>query len=536
MEALLPPSELAQRLPLELDRWTDPALGLLTLRHVAVLSPGASAAGSPARPDAAPEPLLLAHVAGLAGGGGDLLVSRFRSVDPGSPSSTGPLWRPVRFADSAADASGKQWPGDGIERVWTSAAAPGSAAVLCDGSVWLVRFGVPQAVGSGVRDGRVRASRARALRLPAGLLASGELDCALLPGGGLAAAGWEARGADAADAADADAGSAPAPVVLPAPPAETVLVAYAPDTGWIDVCRVGPHPESLRLSADGRRAVWRCMLSGVPEEAERGDFFGADVEAARRACRRGLSADARALPPARRLTRGAGRVDWAEPSPCGRFVLLCANFSRRRPITTHRSLFVAAFPDGRDEGASAGAGHLARAAVADAGEGARPTPPRLAVAADGRSIESFGWAQAPARAGCPDDALGAGGLRVWAAMIRGVRRESRVFAFDGSASAEAPPLVPWAAWSSDLPAAGSAPARPTIAMRGGRDGAVVAVYPTEGSERFPGVCVVSWPSGDGSSAATEGKPAVVRLPLPHPEGFEARGRRRPWIFFVLRLS
>ena len=69
-------------------------------------------------------------------------------------------------------------------------------------------------------------------------------------------------------------------------------------------------------------------VTHVPEEAERGEFYAAEL-------RPGAP-----LTAAVQLTRGAGRVDGIELSPDGTRALLVANFEEISPIAKHRSLWV----------------------------------------------------------------------------------------------------------------------------------------------------------------------------------------------------
>eukprot|EP00750_Incisomonas_marina_P007562 INCI14996.4.p1 GENE.INCI14996.4~~INCI14996.4.p1 ORF type:complete len:945 (-),score=167.79 INCI14996.4:3337-6171(-) len=149
-----------------------------------------------------------------------------------------------------------------------------------------------------------------------------------------------------------------APKILPLSEAEKskskALYYHSPALGgWRSICSVSSTAEYLSLSGYGNRCVWREMLCAeAPEEAERGDFFGADVPApvlasteqgnvARRGfgqiiAQRGVTKT--------QLTQGAGRVDWARLNADGTAVALLANFEKKRPITTHRDLFLVEWP------------------------------------------------------------------------------------------------------------------------------------------------------------------------------------------------
>ena len=163
--------------------------------------------------------------------------------------------------------------------------------------------------------------------------------------------------------------------------------------GWRHLCEVGLTAEYLSLSSYGNRCVWREMLCAeAPEEAERGDFFGADIPAPLlhqteqgNVTRKGFDQVIveRAIQKIQ-LTTGAGRVDWARLNADGTAVVLLANFEKTRPITTHRDLFLVEWPA---IATSRGTPVDARG-QSDVSPPLRLTDPGLR---EGGSIEDFGW-------------------------------------------------------------------------------------------------------------------------------------------------
>eukprot|EP00928_Gymnodinium_smaydae_P021282 TRINITY_DN1828_c0_g1_i1.p1 TRINITY_DN1828_c0_g1~~TRINITY_DN1828_c0_g1_i1.p1 ORF type:complete len:820 (+),score=138.04 TRINITY_DN1828_c0_g1_i1:46-2505(+) len=95
--------------------------------------------------------------------------------------------------------------------------------------------------------------------------------------------------------------------------------------------------EELVVSRGKRKiCVWRAMLNEVPEEAERGEFLGCELP----------EITNRHSPNVQCLTSGAGRVGLAAVSDDGELLLLQANFSATRPVTTHMALVLIRWPSG----------------------------------------------------------------------------------------------------------------------------------------------------------------------------------------------
>jgi len=105
----------------------------------------------------------------------------------------------------------------------------------------------------------------------------------------------------------------------------------------VDVPRLS---EQLVASPGSRRriCVWRVMRNEVPEEAERGEFMAVNLESLED------GASSTGAMQAICLTQGAGRVGEAAVSDNGEYILLQANFSTDKPITTHMSLVLLAWP------------------------------------------------------------------------------------------------------------------------------------------------------------------------------------------------
>mmetsp|Transcript_87472 Transcript_87472/g.192131 ORF Transcript_87472/g.192131 Transcript_87472/m.192131 type:complete len:771 (-) Transcript_87472:171-2483(-) len=117
------------------------------------------------------------------------------------------------------------------------------------------------------------------------------------------------------------------------PPAS--LVIFDAVHGMRKVSKVPRLSESLSLSKGSRKiCVWHAFLNAVPEEAERGEYFAANCS------------DSDVV--VHTLTRGAGRVKAAAVSQDGEFILLQANFSRDRPITTHMALALLVWKKGEE--------------------------------------------------------------------------------------------------------------------------------------------------------------------------------------------
>ncbi|EGD79116.1 hypothetical protein PTSG_09843 [Salpingoeca rosetta] len=118
-----------------------------------------------------------------------------------------------------------------------------------------------------------------------------------------------------------------APLVLPCEPAAKTLLAHRPLAGWATVCVVPETAERLTIASDGRLCAYAVMTNVIPEEAERGEVV---------ICR---LAPAATPHQARRVTADAGRVGEVVFTHDSTAILYTANYSEKRPITTHCPLF-----------------------------------------------------------------------------------------------------------------------------------------------------------------------------------------------------
>ncbi len=160
----------------------------------------------------------------------------------------------------------------------------------------------------------------------------------------------------------------------PTPRKSIDLCRYTSTEGWLDLARVPEGCRGIRLSQNGQRMVWKEPLNTVPEEAQRGEFFGFDVETGK----------------VRQLTVDAGRVGRAVMASDGSAYLYSANYETERPITTHTDLWYASW-EGEE--------------LVNLTDG-------------GRCIENFGW--------------GAGERSVWISVIEGLELKTEVLGLDGT--------------------------------------------------------------------------------------------------------
>lgn len=117
------------------------------------------------------------------------------------------------------------------------------------------------------------------------------------------------------------------PRLYPSTREQVTLVTYTPGTGWVDRSRVPVGCRELSQSRDGLRLAWLEPTNVIPEEAQRGEFRGYEVTSDRLLD----------------LTRGAGRAGTVLVAPNGSGVLIQANFTKDRPITTHQDLWYQAW-------------------------------------------------------------------------------------------------------------------------------------------------------------------------------------------------
>lgn len=209
-------------------------------------------------------------------------------------------------------------PPEACTRLWPGVS--GSAFAKCGETVWRVQIPASEDGATGV----LQAQATQVCTLPPRLSGvscqaseDGSLRCAML--------------------VKAETPSTPGPAItaprqsmsqLPA----SKLCIFEPPRGLRVAAEVPRLSEGPVLSLSGSRVVWKVMLNEVPEEAERGEFFAADV---------GFESAV-----VINLTEGAGRVGECDVSDDGIHFLLQANFSKDRPITTHMSLVLVTWPRG----------------------------------------------------------------------------------------------------------------------------------------------------------------------------------------------
>lgn len=114
-----------------------------------------------------------------------------------------------------------------------------------------------------------------------------------------------------------------APYCYPAPRGEITLCRYASTEGWRDLAQVVAGCSGLSMCRNGRRIAWREPLNVVPEEAQRAEFCGFDLDAGE----------------ARRLTEGAGKAGRITMATDGSGYLYEANYEAEYPITTHADVW-----------------------------------------------------------------------------------------------------------------------------------------------------------------------------------------------------
>lgn len=208
-------------------------------------------------------------------------------------------------------------------RIWP--ATPTSFLALCGEALWRVEMAYSQSIlaASADADHCITVPTSQMLTLPPNTCS---LDCCASSDGGIfcamlvSPAGKQATGPT---------------IVIPGSSLSQVpaakLFVFDCAHGLKPVADVPRLSEQLVISKGQRRlCVWRAMLNEVPEEAERGEFFGMALDSSEVAC----------------LTQGAGRVGGAAVSDDGRLVLLQANFAKERPITTHMALVLVIWPAG----------------------------------------------------------------------------------------------------------------------------------------------------------------------------------------------
>ena len=165
-----------------------------------------------------------------------------------------------------------------------------------------------------------------------------------------------------------------APWFYPVPRKKMTLCRYASTQGWRDLAEVPEGCRGLTISHDGRRMAWREALNVVPEEAQRGEFYGYDLDTGK----------------VEKLTEGAGRAGRVLMASDGLTLLYEANHETELPITTHTDLWWLSWD--RSE--------------------------RVNLTESGRCIELFGW--------------GPSEKTVWVSFVEGLEIRTEVLALDGT--------------------------------------------------------------------------------------------------------
>lgn len=139
---------------------------------------------------------------------------------------------------------------------------------------------------------------------------------------------WHAQGLIAVALVDRRPDADPdAPYFFPSPRGEITLCRYASTEGWRDLAQVPARCSGLSMCGDGRRIAWREPLNAVPEEAQRAEFCGFDLDAGE----------------VRRLTEGAGKAGSITMATDGSGYLYEANCEAEYPITTHTDVWWASW-------------------------------------------------------------------------------------------------------------------------------------------------------------------------------------------------
>ncbi len=167
-----------------------------------------------------------------------------------------------------------------------------------------------------------------------------------------------------------------APLLSPSPRPTVSLQTYKPTTGWREVTRVPAGCQSLSQSTDGHRIAWVEPTNVIPEEAQLGQFRGVDVD------------DGHVM----ELTTDAGQAHRVSVAPDGSGVVLDANFTTERPITTHLDLWWQPWDEAT----------------------------RINLTGGGKANHDWGWL---------DDG------RLWVARVDGLHRHTDVLKIDGEQSA-----------------------------------------------------------------------------------------------------
>ena len=274
---------------------------------------------------------------------------------------------PLRFLEPDGNALKPLSDLANIESVWP--AGPEAVLVQSQGALWRVE-------GNG--------QKGKLLDLPLGLVS---LDAA-----------WHVEGVRMG--AFVDRRLTPAeevPRIYPTPWGKFALCRHTPQEGWRGLTEVPAGCNGLSISADGRRMVWQEPLNIVPEEANRGEFRGFDLDTGN----------------VGEITAGAGQAKRALIAPDGSGILYQANHQTQRPITTHTDVWWTAW-NGKE---------------------------RRNLTGGGCCVVDFGW-------GTETD-------EIWISFVRGMEQRTRVMRIDGSSASRTLgfPATSRIAW---LPSGGAA--------------------------------------------------------------------------------
>ena len=216
---------------------------------------------------------------------------------------------------------------------------------------------------------------------------------------------WLAGGAHIVFFADLNPPLGPdPPLLLPPPSRPLVLQSWTPAQGTATICSVSEYSDGLSIAAGGSRAVWKTFLHYVPEEAERGEFYTASLQAP-------ISSDASAVGGAvssavapQPATCGAGKVDKALLSADGSLLVYCCNHSADKPINTHRDVWV----------------------ITLSASGEPSSKPRN-ITGGNKYVHDFGWAPSTVASAISFDAL-------WITIVDGVQPVTQIYQLNESSS------------------------------------------------------------------------------------------------------
>ncbi len=186
---------------------------------------------------------------------------------------------------------------------------------------------------------------------------------------------WRARGLIVGALVDRRPSVDPnAPYFYPVTRGKITLCRYASTEGWRDLAEVPEGCGRLSMSRDGRRIAWREPLNVVPEEAQRGEFYGCDLDTGE----------------VKKLTEGAGKTGGVVMASDGSGLLYEANHETGFPITTHTDVWWSSW-DGSE---------------------------RINLTGGGRCIARFGWGHRK--------------KTVWVSFVEGLDIRTEVLALDGT--------------------------------------------------------------------------------------------------------